>query len=697
MAKVPLPDVGARLTSSGHCAPARETPEKTIPSGERVITVALAGQPNVGKSTVFNMLTGLSQHVGNWPGKTIERKTGVYQYGGTMIRLVDLPGTYSLTANSLEEQVARDFIIQGQPDVVIAIVNAATLERSLYLVAELLCLPVPVVLGLNMVDVAKREGIHIEPHVLEAALGLPVVPIIATRNQGIRELVQAVDVLVRDPMSYAPRRPEIRADHRAVLDEIESLIAGYLPPPYPSDWVALKLLEGDTEITHMIEDRLPEDRWEQVHNILKKHEDAILAVAGGRYEWIGRMTRAAVEQPHVGQVTLTDRLDRVATHPFWGLLGLAGILALTFWLTYTISTPLQAWLDIYVVHGGAGLVRQALAGAPLWLIGLLADGVVAGAGTVVTFLPILIIFFAILGLLEDVGYMARAAYVMDRFMHVMGLHGKSFLPLFLGFGCNVPAVAGARIIDSPRARLLTIQLAPLVPCTARIAVVVFLTPAFFGQRAAIVAWGLVLLNLIVLALVGLGINRFVFKGTHVAFIMELPLYHIPNGRTIALFVWQNTVAFLRKAGSIILIVSVIVWILSAFPGPGLENSVMGRLGLLLKPVGRLMGLDWQPMVALMTSFVAKENAIATLGVLYGTGQEAVGLAETMANHIPPAAALAFLATEMLFVPCAATLATIRQETNGWRWALFNIGLLLLISFAVGIFIYQGAALVGWGV
>jgi ferrous iron transport protein B len=396
-------------------------------------------------------------------------------------------------------------------------------------------------------------------------------------------------------------------------------------------------------------------------------------------------------------VTLTDRLDRVATHPLLGLLVLAGILALTFWLTYTIGAPLQAWLDTQVVHGGAGLVRQALAGAPLWLIGLLADGVVAGAGTVITFLPILIIFFAILGLLEDVGYMARAAYVMDRFMHAMGLHGKSFLPLFLGFGCNVPAVAGARIIDSPRARLLTIQLAPLVPCTARMAVVAFLTPAFFGRRAAMVAWGLVLLNLIVLALLGLVINRFVFKGTHVAFIMELPLYHIPNRRTIALFVWQNTMAFLRKAGSIILVVSVIVWALSAFPGPGLENSVMGWLGLLLAPVGRLMGLGWQPMVALMTSFVAKENAIATLGVLYGAGEESVGLAKIMASQIPPAAALAFLAIEMLFIPCAATLATIRQETGGWRWALFNIGLLLVISFAVGIFIYQGAALIGWGV
>jgi len=691
------------LISAGHCAPPQKGPThsgalgKTALTGEQVISVALAGQPNVGKSTVFNMLTGLSQHVGNWPGKTIEQKTGIYRYNDTTVQLVDLPGTYSLTANSPEEQIARDFIIKEQPDVVVAIVNAATLERSLYLLAELVWLPVPIVLGLNMVDVAEREGYRVEPHVLEAALGLPVVPIVATRNQGIRELVEAVDTLVRDPLRYAPRRPEIREDHQAVLDEIQSLIAGSVPSSYPVDWVALKLLEGDTEITHMIEAQLPPERWEGVHDILKQHEDAILAVAGGRYEWIGRMMRAAVEQPRVGQVTLTDRLDRVATHPFLGLLVLVGILGLVFWLTYTIASPLQGWLDTYVVHGGAELVRGALAGAPAWLVGLLADGVITGAGTVLTFLPILIIFFAILGLLEDVGYMARAAYVMDRFMHAMGLHGKSFLPLFLGFGCNVPAVAGARIIDSPRARLLTIQLAPLVPCTARMAVVAFLTPAFFGRGAALVAWGLVLLNLVILALVGTVVNRLAFKGTHVAFIMELPLYHIPNSRTIGMFVWGNTTAFLRKAGSIILVVSVIVWALSVFPGPGLENSVIGYLGLVLAPIGQLMGLDWQPMVALVTSFAAKENAIATLGVLYGGSEEATGLGQTMAASIPPAAALAFLAVTMLFIPCAATLATIRQETGGWRWAVFNVGLLLVISFGVGILIYQGAALIGWGV
>jgi ferrous iron transport protein B len=670
----------------------------TLPqSGRRTLTVALAGQPNVGKSTVFNMLTGLNQHVGNWPGKTIEQKAGVYHHNGTTMHLIDLPGTYSLTANSLEERIARDYIIKERPDAVIAVVNAATLERSLYLLAELLCLPAPLVLGLNMVDVAAMEGVHIEPHVLEAALGLPVVPMVASKNKGIRELVDAVETVVAAGENYAPCRPDIREDHRAVLDELGRLISDQVPEPYPVGWVALKLLEGDDEITEMMRQRLPGEIWRRLHAILSEHEDAALAVASGRYEWIGRMIRAAVVRPRTGQISLTDRLDRVATHPLWGLGVLSGILALIFWLTYTVGAPLQELLDVYVVHASAALLRTALAGAPGWLTGLLADGIIGGGGTVITFLPILVIFFAILGLLEDIGYMARAAFVMDRFMHLMGLHGKSFLPLFLGFGCNVPAVMGARIIDSPRARLLTILLAPLVPCTARMAVVAFLAPAFFGPSAALVSWGLVLFSLLVLAVAGMVISRLAFRGEHSAFIMELPLYHVPNGRTIGLFVWQNTVAFLKKAGSIILVMTVIIYALSNFPGPGVEDSLLARFGRWLAPVGQLMGLDWRSMVALLSSFVAKENAIATLGVLYGNGAEGAGLAGTVAGAVAPAAGLAFLVVTMLFIPCAATMATIRQETDSWRWTAFSIFLLLALSFGAGIAVYQGASLLRVGV
>jgi len=766
------------------------------------------GQPNVGKSTVFNMLTGLNQHVGNWPGKTVEQKTGSCRHNGTLLNLVDLPGTYSLTANSEEERITRDYLVREQPDVVIAIVNAAALERSLYLVAELLSLPQPLVLGLNMSDVAEQHGIHVEPHVLAAALGVPVVPLVATKNAGVRELMDAALRVAADPSAWRPNRPTIRAEHRPVLEALQEILCAagenwrglgdegivsaapspdplipailradthagcgatagenltLLPPSptgrggsstppslaepalslpkgkgdggigptskadlhierdattpadekttaivhgpsfivvlnaarYPLDWVALKLLEGDAEITALVHSTLPAEAWERVHTLLMEHEDAYLDIAGGRYEWIGRMVRAAVTRPRAGAITRTERIDRVATHPFWGLVFLLAMFGFVFWLTYTVATPVANWLSRQVLGGLDALAAILLRDAPSWLFGLVSDGLIHGVGTVFTFLPILVIFFAGLGVLEDVGYMARGAYVMDRFMHLMGLHGKSFMPLFLGFGCNVPAVLGSRIVEERRARLLTILLAPLVPCTARLAVVAFLAPAFFPRNAALVSWGLVTLNLAVLAVAGIVVNRLAFRGEHTAFIMELPLYHVPNLRTVGLYVWNNTVGFIRKAGSLILIASMAVWALSTLPGRGIEQSVLAYIGRWLAPAFRPMGLgQWQIIVALLTSFFAKENTIATLGVLYGAGDATSGLAVQVARALAPAGRLAFLAVQMLFIPCLATVATIKQETASWRWTLLSIGLLLAISMGAGVVVYQIVRLIG---
>jgi ferrous iron transport protein B len=321
------------------------------------------------------------------------------------------------------------------------------------------------------------------------------------------------------------------------------------------------------------------------------------------------------------------------------------------------------------------------------------DGVIGGVGAVITFLPIMAIFFAVFALLEDIGYMARAAFVMDNLMHLMGLHGKSFLPLFLGFGCNVPAIMGTRVIDSWPARLLTILIAPLVPCTARMAVVAFLAPAFFGSKALLVSWALILLSL--LALVGSGslLNKLIFKGERSAFIMEMPLYHLPNGRTIGLLVWQRSLSFIKKAGTNILALALIVWALSVLPGGDLNSSYLAQLGKLIEPVGRWTGMDWRLTVALITSFPAKENAIATLGVLFGSNAEA-GLAQTLATTFSPASALAFLVVTVLFIPCMATVAVIRQETNSWRWTAVNVGLLLVISVAAGSVVYHLATILG---
>jgi len=341
----------------------------------------------------------------------------------------------------------------------------------------------------------------------------------------------------------------------------------------------------------------------------------------------------------------------------------------------------------------ANLARSWLAGAPNWLSDLIVDGALGGVGMVLTFLPILVIFFAVMGLLEDVGYMARAAYVMDGFMHMMGLHGKSFLPLFLGFGCNVPAVLGTRVIESRRARLLTILLTPLIPCTARMAIVAFLAPAFFGRAATLVSWGMVLLALVILAISGAIINKTVFGGQRTAFIMELPLYHMPNRRTIGLLVWQRSTEFVRKAGTVILPISIVVWALSVLPGGDVEHSILAFFGRWLEPAGRMMGLDWRLIVALLVSFIAKENSIAALGVLFNAG-EGTGLAETLASIYSPPTGLAFLTMQVLFIPCVATVAAVRQETKSWRWTLFNLGFLLVVSLGTGAAVFWIAQAVG---
>src|SRR5574339_87624 len=655
--------------------------------------LALAGQPNVGKSTLFNFLTGLNQHVGNWPGKTVERRAGSFALNGRQYGIIDLPGTYSLTANSPEEVITREFILREQPDLVIAIVNAANLERSLYLVAELVSLSAPMAIILNMMDVARQEGVSIQPEVLEAALGVPVIPMTATRGRGVQDLYQAVQEILDGRRVFSPRLPEIRADHRAVLDEILQQITGSVPAPYPESWVALKLLEGDAEITRTMQSHLRPEAWQAVKSLLCQHDDALLAIASGRYEWIGRMVRAAVVQPKIGQISLTKQLDRWAVHPVGGLLILAGILGLVFWLTFTIGSPIQGWLDAQVVGGLASLGNQLLAGAPFWFRSLLVDGVIGGVGAVITFLPIMVIFFATFGLLEDVGYMARAAFVMDNFMHMMGLHGKSFLPLFLGFGCNVPAILGTRVIDSKPARFLTILIAPLVPCTARMAVVAFLAPVFFGSKALFVSWGLVVLALITLVVSGAVLNRIVFKGQRSAFIMEMPLYHIPNGRTIGLLVWQRSLSFLKKAGTNILVLALVVWALSMLPNGDLNQSYLVQFGKWVEPIGRWLGFDWRLTVALITSFPAKENAVATLGVLFGSSPEAA-LAQTLTSTFSIASGLSFLVVTMLFIPCMATVAVIRQETDSWGWTLLNIAMLLAISVGAGAGVYHLAAAIG---
>jgi ferrous iron transport protein B len=669
-----------------------EAHEGAEQTGEcRKFLVALAGQPNVGKSTVFNILTGLSQHVGNWPGKTVEKKEGVHSCENVDLQIVDLPGTYSLTAFSEEERVARDFIISVNPDVIVHLVNAAALERSLYLLSELLLLGPPVIAAVNMIDVAEAQGIRIDIKALQKALGIPVVPMVATKNQGIRELVSTILALEKNEVDYRPSIPEVAEDHRAIFMTLMELIADYVHPPYTVRWTATKLMEGDPEISRLIEGLVPAAIWSDIRQLLIKHEDSLHAVVGGRYDWIEEVTRAAISRFKRGQVLMTDRIDHVLTRPIFGIPILLGVLALVFTLTYKIGFPLQKTLESLIRHF-ARWMEPSLAGAPLWVKGLIVDGVIGGVGSVLTFLPILLIFFAVMAFLEDVGYMARAAFVMDRFMHIVGLHGKSFLPMCLGFGCNVPAILGARIVESRKERLLTMFLTPFVPCTARLAVLTFVTAALFAGQAALVSWSLLSLNILVLGVLGMAATRLFLKDEPTPFIMELPLYHRPDPRTISMVVWMRTIAFVKRAGTVILTVSIAVWLLSYFPHGQVENSLLAVIGRFVEPIGAPLGLDWKMIVALLTSLVAKENAIATLGVLYSVGEE--GLVHVLPQVVSHASAVAFLVVLMLFIPCAATVAVMKQEMESWKWFASALAAMLAVSYFGGIIAYRVALWIG---
>ncbi len=659
---------------------------------EKTIVVALAGAPNTGKSTVFNLLTGLSQHVGNWPGKTVEQKTGVLRRGNLIMNIVDLPGTYSLTANSAEEQIARDYLVKENPDIVVAVLNAASLERNLYLVAELIELSPRLVIALNMMDVAQQQGMKIDAKALAEGLNIPVIPIVASKNQGLDELVATIEQEYSQPLgSRELKHIEYGSEILKVINHVEQLLDDSITAPYPKHWTAMKLLEGDTQINKLIMGHASIGQSTSLDSYLRENESAAVTIATLRFAWVEKMMSVTQEKPPLGRVSLTEKMDRATTHPITGLFILLMVLGLIFGLVYSIGIPIQKFLEVHLIESGRAFVNTSLPNVPIWVTSLLANGILSGVGTVLTFIPILMLFFAAWAFMEDVGYTARAAFVTDRFMHLLGLHGKSVLPLVLGFGCNVPAILGTRIIDSPRSRLLTIIVAPLVPCTGRMAVITLIAAAFFGSAAIFVSIGIVIFSLIMLIITGLIMNRFVVGGEDSALLMELPLYHLPNPRIIGLVTWQNTMAFIKRAGTIILAVSFIIWILATVPHGDINTSILSHIGKFLEPVGKLMGFNWQVMVALLSSFIAKENTIATLGTLIG-GQ-GTSLTAQLETLLTPASALAFLVVQVLFIPCIATVAAIRHETKTWRWPIFTIVFQLILSFSMAILVFQIARLV----
>ena len=410
---------------------------------EKTVVIALAGTPNVGKSTVFNLLTGLSQHVGNWPGKTVEQKTGVLHHNGLTIKLVDLPGTYSLTANSVEEQIARDFLVTEKPDLVVAVLNAASLDRNLYLVAELAELAPRLLIALNMMDVARQEGMKIDLKALESALNIPVLPMVARKNQGVKELVEAIGRECSRPVgSRTVRHIESDSQIKADITHIEQLLTDEDTLPYPRHWAAMKVLEGDSQINKLLHERLPEAQRSELDSFLSDKESAAITMAGLRFDWVNNVLSSAQERPPLGRVSLTERLDRAATHPIWGLAVLLAVVGLAFGVVYGIGVPTQHFLQVSLVERLQSLVFDHMSFMPGWLQGFLGNGILGGVGLVLTFVPMLFLFFMAWGFLEDVGYTARVAFVADRYMHLLGLHGKSILAADPGFRLQCPGDNG---------------------------------------------------------------------------------------------------------------------------------------------------------------------------------------------------------------------------------------------------------------
>ena len=675
---------------------------------QRPWTVALVGNPNCGKTTLFNALTGSNQYVGNWPGVTVEKKEGEARLGELRFTVVDLPGIYSLSPYSMEELVARRFILEERPDAIIDIVDATNLERNLYLTMQLLELERPVVLAVNFMDEVEKKGDQIDCGKLSAQLGVPVVPISARDGVNIDKLVQEAHRQMHTGLTLEPDDLYDDFTH-AIHHRIGELIHDRAyAKGIPAHWAAIKLLGGDSEVARDLE--LDQGTLEKIDAIAGEYEaasplgDRETLLADSRYRFVERVVRSAVRrQSREGVRTLTERIDAVATHKYLAIPLFLAMMLLVFLVTFSgpgkwLSDGMAWFMDEVLCPGAAGWL--AALRAPAWLSGLVVDGLISGVGGVLTFLPMIALLFLFLSMLEDSGYMARAAFVMDRTLRHFGLSGKAFIPMLMGFGCTVPAVMGARTMENEKDRRMTILLVPFMSCGARLPIYGLMTSAFFPERAGLVVFCLYLLGPVMAIVSGLILKRSVFRGEPAPFLLELPPYRMPTLHNIWLHVWERVRDFLTRAGTVIAFMSVAVWFLQNFSF-GLQmventaDSVLAQIGGLVAPVFAPMGFGaWQAAVALLTGLIAKEAVVSSMSLFYGfslTDYAAAGAA--MSATFSPAAALAFLAFCALYTPCVAAIATIRREMNSRSWTalalIWQLGVAWLASYAV----YQIAALV----
>ncbi len=669
------------------------------------LIVGLAGNPNVGKTTVFNQLTGMRQHVGNWPGKTVERAEGHFKHGSYEYDVVDLPGNYALSAHSMEEIVSRDFIVDDDSDVIVNVVDAANLERNLYLTVQMMELGANLVMALNMNDFAKKKEHIIDIPLMSELLGFPVVEINAKTKDGFEDLLNAVEKAAKNPvdssekLAYSNDIKGHLSELQAVIEKDNNLL------DVPSIWTAIKLLEKDSIVIQKVQQSsygskilVEVDKVSKhLHDVYKEGPEEVIANA--RYAFIDGLMAEAVKRPAVEKETTTDKIDKIVTNRILAPFIFIIIMWVMFQLTFTIGAPFQDMID-----QAFGALGEFIGGfiANEYLASFICDGIIGGVGGVLTFLPIIILMFLFLSILEDCGYLARAAFTLDKLMHkIVGLHGKAFIPMILGFGCGVPAIMATRTMENEGDRMLAMMLVPFMSCTARLPIYAIFIGAFFADNQGNVLLAIYLLGIAVALIVAAILKRTLFKGLSTPFVMELPTYKIPSLKGVLLHTWEKVKGFLRKAGTIILACSIVLWALSIFPlgvEYGSAQSVLGMIGNVIAPIFAPLGFGtWQAAVAIIAGLAAKEVVVATFGTLAGMEEDdEEGITSLVHDTFTPLSAFSFMAFTLLYTPCFAAIGAIKQETNSYKWAATMCAITLVTAYIVSFLIFNIGKLAGFG-
>ena len=706
----------------------------------RTINVALVGNPNCGKTSLFNIASGAHEHVGNYSGVTVDAKEGFFDFQGYRFRIVDLPGTYSLSAYSPEEIYVRRHIIDQTPDIIINVVDASNLERNLYLTTQLIDMNVRMVVALNMYDELEASGNTLDYVKLGELFGVPMLPTVSRTGRGVEKLFHIL-ITLYEGGDFLDKKGQVRAE---ILEDFREWHKEYVPDhafgshqeeeehprgffrhihinhgpelersidavklvisenenirhKYSTRFLAIKLLENDKDLEGMVKglpngDKILEVRDREKQRIREVlNEDSEQAITDAKYGFISGALRETFVDNHQDKEHMTRVIDSIVTHRIWGFPVFFLFMFLMFEITFVLGAYPQGWIESLVAVIG-DFISNNMSEGPLK--DLLIDGIIGGVGGVIVFLPNILILYLFISLMEDSGYMARAAFIMDKIMHKMGLHGKSFIPLIMGFGCNVPAVMASRTIENRKSRLVTILINPLMSCSARLPIYLLLVGVFFPQHASLVLLSIYSLGIILAVIMARLFSRFLVKGDDTPFVMELPPYRMPTSKAIFRHTWEKGAQYLRKMGGIIMVASIVIWALGYYPRPDAsadlaqqqENSYIGRIGKAIEPVMEPLGFDWKLSIGILSGVGAKELVVSSLGVLYADDAEADQT--TLAERLPitPLVAYGYMVFVLLYFPCIATLAAIRQEAGSWKWAAFaatyTTVLAWIMSFAV---------------